>query len=182
MLDDPSRDERCSRTVGGHTVRGSMKRPLTLVAAAACLAFVACSSQPPSASIPAGSSPSPTVEPPTTITTPHWIVRYPSDWRVQRLIDACSGALRGVVITETSFAFMPRFDHPCSWRRYGRWQMERFPDDGVAVAVEPASSFPLGGPDSRHFGCLGHVGRAASDCRAIWRTVDSVRSVARLQR
>jgi hypothetical protein len=124
-----------------------MKRPLTLVVTAACLAFVACSLRPPSAGVPAGSSPSPTNEPPTTITTPHWTVRYPSDWRVQRLFDACSGALRGVVVTDTSFAFMPSFDHPCSWRRYGRWEMEGFPDDGVAVAVEPASSFPLGGPD-----------------------------------
>jgi hypothetical protein len=68
-----------------------------------------------------------------------WQVLIPSAWGVQELVNACSGSLRGVIGTDASFQFTPRFDRPCSWRRFGRWIMNGFPKDGVALAVEPAS-------------------------------------------
>jgi hypothetical protein len=112
---------------------GFVRRFSTLVAVTACVALVACSPESPSPNVSGRPGPSPVVERTDKIATSNWTLRFPTDWQVQRLINACHDVLRGVVVTSASFVFTPRFDHPCSWRRYGRWEMAGFPDDGVAV-------------------------------------------------
>jgi hypothetical protein len=75
---------------------GFVGRCLARVAVTACLAVVACTSDSPSLMSREGSRPSPVVARTATIATPNWTLRYPTEWRVQRLINACSDALRGV--------------------------------------------------------------------------------------
>jgi hypothetical protein len=109
-----------------------------------------------------------------------WSLRYPSTWRFQRLVNECSGALRGAVVTDTSFQFTPRFEGPCRWRRFGRWIMAGFPDDGVALAIEPLSWFPLGGPDYPPVSMPPCARCPSSHGRVDGRSVGPVRAVAAL--
>ncbi len=78
-----------------------------------------------------------------------WKVSYPGEWRAQLQPNTCPGAshqeTRAIIVTNTNFVFRPYSPVGCTVQTFGRWVLAGFPADGVAVGIEPALPFPLGG-------------------------------------
>ena len=72
-----------------------------------------------------------------------WTMQTPSDWRAQT-IDACRGVdgtiTDGIIVTDVDFAFRDPEGGPPSCE--DRFVFDGFPDDGVALSVEPVGVRP----------------------------------------